>query len=332
MRLQNGASKYVFAESYTTVDDILRALFKQLGISKDKLMYFTLKETIEKRTQVEERQLSEYYLIGDVFSGWEILQRAAGDSLISSRLYLSLKYYPIEKQAITDILDFILYSFIYDIYHNKVALERVNVQKLWSLCLQIEYGDFEDKPGFITAKLKGYYHPYFKKYFSDETFITGLEEIYKTQKGKDRVSAIRELLNISENGQHELNHYFRVKFRNSNNPNYREMQENLLLGVNNNTIVLYEEISREKIIDIKLEDIMNWGINNDIIVICYGDKHEVTKLYFESSNPYEIADLLFTYANLKIGEDPAPIGVRYEELDQFLANSKARKANVFMFK
>ena len=332
IRLQNGVSKHVFVESYSNVDDILRILFKQMDMPKDKLMYFVLRETIEKKAQVEERQLSEFHLIGDVLSSWEILQRAAGESVIVCRLYLSLRFFPVTRQIFDGLIDFVFYSFVYDIYYNKIALERVSVQRLWSLCLQTEYGDFEDKPGFIRSKLKGYYHPYFNKYFNDDGFITRLEELYKTQKGKSRTAALRELLNVDEEGRHELNHYFRIKFRNSNNPTYREMQENLIMGVNNNNVILYEEISREKIIDIKLEDIMNWGINNDIIVICYGDKHEVTKLYFESANPYEIADLLFAYGSLKVGEDVAPIGERYEELDQFLVNSKSRRANVFVFK
>lgn len=332
IRLQNGESKHVFAESYNTLDDILRALFKQLDLGKDKLLYFYIRETIEKKSQVEERFISEYHLIGDVFSSWDIIQRANGESFISSKLYLALKYYPIQKEAIEDLLDFILYSFIYDVYFNKIALERVAAAQIWSLCFQIEYGDFEEKPGFIKSKLKGFHHPFFYKYFNDETFISRIEELYKEHKGKDRIKAIKELLCIGENWEHELNHYFKIKFRNSNNPTYREMQENLILGVNQSSLILYEETSREKIIDIKLEDIMNWGINNDIIVVCYGDKHEVTKLYFESTNPYEIADLLYAYANMKVGEDIVPIGQRYQELDQFLVDGKIRRANIFFFK
>lgn len=314
------------------MDDILKSFFKQLGLSKDKLPYFGLRETIEKKTQVEERQFSEYHLIGDVFSGWEILQRAAGDSLLSSKLYLCFKYFPIKKEIVAELIDFLLYSFVYDTYFNKIALERVSVSKIWALCFQIEYGDFEEKPGFIKTKLKNYYHPYFHKYFNDEGFVARLEELYKEQKGKSRSVAIKELLNLDDGELHDLNQYFTVKFRNSNNPTFREMQENVIIGINSSNFILYEEVSREKIIDIKLEDIMNWGINDDIIVICYGDKHEVTKLYFESSNPYEIADLLFAYANMKVGDDTVPIGQKYAELDQFLCNSKARRSNVFLFR
>ncbi len=61
---------------------------------------------------------------------------------------------------------------------------------------------------------------------------------------------------------------------------FRDMQKDIILGFSQETIALFEESSREKILEAKLDEIMNWGVNKDIFVMCYGDKYEVTKIYF----------------------------------------------------
>ncbi len=77
-----------------------------------------------------------------------------------------------------------------------------------------------------------------------------------------------------------LQHYFKVIFRNSNNTNFRDIQKDIILSINHRSLLLLEYSSREKIIEINLEEIMNWGINKEIFVLCYGDAYEVTKIYF----------------------------------------------------
>lgn len=78
------------------------------------------------------------------------------------------------------------------------------------------------------------------------------------------------------------------------------MQSNIILGISKNFVCLQEESSRENILKIGFEEIMNWGINQDIIVICYGDRFEMIKIYFQCFNPYEIAEILFNYAQEKV--------------------------------
>ena len=76
---------------------------------------------------------------------------------------------------------------------------------------------------------------------------------------------------------------------------------------------------------------MNWGLNKDIFVVCYGDRFEMTKVYFQCYNPYEISELLFNYANQKVDQTGNMLD-RYEKLDEFVINPKTRKVNVFNFK
>ena len=99
-------------------------------------------------------------------------------------------------------------------------------------------------------------------------------------KGKNREEALDEFLDYISDGSKEFFHYFKVLFRNSNNPNFREMQSNIILGIGKNSICLQEESSRETILKVNLEEVMNWGINNDIFVLSYGDRFEMTKIYF----------------------------------------------------
>lgn len=109
------------------------------------------------------------------------------------------------------------------------------------------------------------------------------------------------------------------------------MQSNLILAINQNFICLQEESSRENIMKISFEEVMNWGINNDIIVISYGDRFELIKIYFQSHSPYEIANLLYNYACIKSFKE-GNILQDNREIEEFIVNPKIRKVNTFSFK
>ena len=65
-------------------------------------------------------------------------------------------------------------------------------------------------------------------------------------------------------------------------------------------MLILEESSREEIMSIDFDKIMNWGINDSIFVVCTGDKYEVTKLYFQSYCPIEIAEIMYCYASQRV--------------------------------
>lgn len=332
INLQNGRNFELFVESYYSVSDILKIILKKLGINKSYWVYFGLRENVEKHRQLEERPLNDNILIGDVISNFELVMKLGGSSIRSCRVYLVLKVLPTEKQAIESLKNFLLYGFVYNMFYDKECLDRIDIIKKWGTLFQLEYGDFSEKPGFIKTKLRSYYHSFFLKYYSDESFITSVEDNYKTRTGMDRDTCIKDILGLGEDNQHDLYNYFRVKFRNSNNQNFREMHENMIIAISNNYFSILEEVSKEKVMDIELEEVMSWGINEGLFVLCYGDKFETIKLYFECFNPYEIADLLFAYANLKNGREPGSLVQKHEQLDKFMTNEKVRKVNLFSFK
>lgn len=88
-------------------------------------------------------------MIGDILSSWEILANVASDSLLSTRLYLQITYFPVDD---TDFMFFereMFYEILFCLYYGKMFVERYNMIKVWSLAMQIEFGDYEEKPGFI---------------------------------------------------------------------------------------------------------------------------------------------------------------------------------------
>ena len=95
--------------------------------------------------------------------------------------------------------------------------------KLWGLTYQIEFGNFEEKPGFIERQLVLYFHEFFSKYYKNEKFINDITDYYKTIKGKSNEESMKQFFEIAGDGKGELNHFYKVIFRNSNNPNYKDM-------------------------------------------------------------------------------------------------------------
>ena len=130
-------------------------------------------------------------------------------------------------------------------------------------------------------------------------------------------------------GGHLNGQVFKVMFRNSNNPNFRDMQENIIMTINSQCVTLAEESSRENILEIGLEEVANWGVNDDVLVISYGDKYEITKMYFLSHAPTSIAEALFNYTNQNNGDDTADLFEKNNDITRFLQNSITRKTNTF---
>ena len=330
---KNGISEYLYMEPYVTIGEFKKIVLEHFEIDKNYWNFFGILESVERTKSENEKLLADDILIGDVLSSWDIIKRISGENLKKTRIYLHMTHFPIEPSKISYLLDFILYEYMYNIYYSKTNLERFELLNLWALSFQLEFSDFEEKPGFIKAKMKNYFHPFFLKYYNDERFIEQLVENYKNLKSQTREECTKKFLSIDPKTQkHSLCHYFRVNFRNSNNANFRDMQQNIVLGVNDESITLYEEVSRENIMKVKLEEIMNWGVNKDILVICYGDQYEVTKLYFQCYNPFEIAEILFNYSNQRAEGKVYDILGKYKELEEFVVNPKVRKMNVFTFR
>lgn len=327
--LQNGQNFYTYNESYTPCSELLANCLKYLKVPQDKHHYFCLYEGVSKTSKYEERQLPEPLLVGDLLSSWEIMKKHYQDLISYTRVYVGLKYFPLEPEP---LLFPMVCSKLFDIYYSKIYLEKYESVKIWGLAFQLYFGDYTERPGFLRDKARLFYHKNFQKFYNDESFIKDLKENYEALSGRSKESCAMEILQIDEMGGHLNSQVFKVMFRNSNNPNFRDMQEHVIMTINSQCIALAEESSRENILEIGLEEVANWGVNNDILVISYGDKYEITKMYFLSHAPTDIAEALFNYTNQNKQSSPGNFYDENPEISKFLQNSKTRKTNTFTLK
>ena len=329
--LQNGNSFILHIESYYTVEEITKIAVRFLGIDRSLWSYFGLYDAITKSRHFDERLLNDCLMIGDVLSQWELITKSTQEPIRSCKLYLGLKFFPFNDDAIQSLLPFIYYSKVYDIYFHKSNFDRFEVIKIWALCLQTDLGNYEDKPGVVN-RIRNYFHPFYLKYYNDDTFTTAVLDAYKDLSGSDRNDCMQKFIGIGSDEFIFPSHFFIARFRNSNNPAFKDLQENLLLSVSRLKITVCEEVSRENILDIKLDEIMNWGMNQDILCICYGDKYEMIKLYFQVYDPFIVAEMLFNYGNLSTTGELFDYLAKNDHLEKFVVNVKNRKSNIFAFK
>lgn len=83
-----------------------------------------------------------------------------------------------------------------------------------------------------------YFNDFYNKYYKNEKFINDITEYYKSLSGKTKEDSLQQFFEIAGDGKGELNHFYKVIFRNSNNPNFRDMQPNVVLGINKNSILV----------------------------------------------------------------------------------------------
>lgn len=329
--LQNGNCFQIYVESYNTAQDILKHTLNILGIPRKFWPHFQLVDVIVKTKALDERILSENLMIGDVLSGWEILSKSAQEGIKSCRIFLSLKFFPEDSETSDYLLQFIYFSKLYDVYFNKCGIEKSELTKLIGFAMQNDFGNYEDKPG-VKNKVKNYFHPYFGKYYNDDAFFSSALNSYKSCVNFPKDDCQKRISGIDSTDFEYPSSLFMVRFRNSNNPVFKDLQESLALKITKDALIICEEVSKEKITEIKIEEIMNWGISEDIFLVCYGDKYDVVKIYFQVYNPLDLGEILFHYANqLKSGEVFDYIS-KNEHLEKFVINHKNRRSNVFWFK
>lgn len=329
--LQNGNSFRLNVEAYYTVQDVLMRALNSIGVARRLWPYFHLVDVIVKSKTLDERPLNEHIMIGDVQAGWEVIGKSSPEPVKSARLFLALKFFPEEPELVDQLLPFIYLSKMYDVYFHKCSLDRSELVKLYGLAMQHDFGNYEDKPG-VRNKVRNYFHPSLGKYYADDSFVSSVITAYKESQNQLREACEKRLCGLDSFEFEFPSHYFAVRFRNANNPIYKDMQDNLIIKVSKGAMAICEEISKEKIVEIKLEEIMNWGINDDILVVCYGDKFDVIKLYFQMYNPLDLAEILYNYGNQMKSGEVFDYVAKNQHLEKFVTNPKVRRSNLFPFK
>lgn len=324
--LQNGEPFVIYKESYTPAEEMLDSCMDFLKIPSESRQYFCLFESVVRSGAYEEKVLPRPLLLGDILSCWEMLKNQYQDLIQSTRVYVGFKYFPLQPGLLTNAM---VCSKLFNMHFRKIAHERNEASRLWALALQMYNGDYSERPGFIRDKLSLLHHSNFKKLYSDESFKESLKNEYQQLSGRNADYCAREILEMDEHEEHTSGRVFKIRFRNSNNPNFRDLHEEIIMIINNRKVEMYEEIARESILEIDITEISNWGLNKDVFVMSYGDKYETTKLYFLSHSPMELAEVLHCYTSTP------PVPDFFEtnpEFKHFQKNSKTRKVNSFMLK
>lgn len=324
--LQNGDSVLLSLENYSLVEEARMAVLKMLNVPPSLWDHFHLLESVTKAKSLEERALQLGLMLGEVEASWELIPPG---ELKAARIYLAMKYYPFETDS---LLKYIYFSKAYDLGMGKISLDKEEVAKLFALSLQIDFGNYVERPGFIKVKLRNYHHSFFNKFYGDEDFLEQVAAAYRANENKSANECMQIYLNGDKVKLISYGQLFNIRFKSSNNPNIKELQENLLLGVNTESISIIEEFSREKILELKFEEVMSWGLNLNVFVLCYGDKAEVTKLYFDCFCPYELVDCLLSYGR-QISKDDSPLPAELEDqVFKYSTNMGVRKPNTFLFR
>lgn len=321
--LQNGFAHQMFVENYSTIEEVRQNVLKATGLPPAVWPHFGILESISRPKQLEERMLKDSMMVTDVESSWELVGKG---EMKTSRLYLALKFNPKDTNS---LLQLVYFSKVYDLYFGKVQVEFADVHRYFALSFQVDYGDYSDKPGFVKMKIKNYHHPYFAKYYSDESFIQSVISRYRELKGKGRDEAMVEYLTKESTNLLEIGQLFTARFKNSNSSEYKELQQNLILGINSERLTFYEEVSREKVFELRIEDISSWGLNQDVFVLCFNDRIEITKFYFETSTAHEIGECFELYTKLKVEDSYNDTAL--EKLENLSTVARARRANIFVF-
>lgn len=101
-----------------------------------------------------------------------------------------MKFYPVLEEDFKAFHKEIFFEQLFNLYYGKFFVERYNILKLWGLAFQIEFGDFEEKPGFIERQLILYFNDFYNKYYKNEKFINDITEYYQGLSGKSQEEAL----------------------------------------------------------------------------------------------------------------------------------------------
>ena len=128
--LQNGGYFTVPVESYFSTQEILRAALNALDVGRKFWPYFHLVDIIIRNQSIDERPLADPIMIGDVLAGWELMHKNSETAIRSSRLFLTLKYFPDKPEVVDHLLPFIYFAKIFECISRNVRWTNQNLANL----------------------------------------------------------------------------------------------------------------------------------------------------------------------------------------------------------
>lgn len=199
--LQGGHS-LLFIESYNTVLETKKNLFKKLFLNQE-IENFGLYEVIiiEGQEITKERFLSDETKIMDVLINWERTRKQYNQ--VDIKLYLRIRVFFKFNVYDYDTLEMLFRHFLFELLRGRLPVEETLALKLGALSLAVEHGDFSnEKARFLKVSVEKLIPKNLLKLNNPQVWIDKILMYYLKIKSYDSVYAKLAFLDFLK--EHDL--------------------------------------------------------------------------------------------------------------------------------
>ena len=270
-------------------------------------MNYCLYEICTKSNGTEERFLDDGDRVCDIISVWKSEMDKDMKQKIDSffRFYLRILIFMPFDNNDTDTLERLYYQNAYDVIAGRYPLDEDKTITLASLELFVEYVDDNIRAKkSLEENLEKYVPKKMMEILEKNEWIQKIYDKYSQYTGKvTRVDAQQNYLEELSNLETYQTAQFEAKFNEKKSSVTEEkIPKRCIIGIKPDGIsILTENLTLIAFYD--YENIINWGISNNQLIICIEDGNSLAKrICFITSQTRVIQTVIEIYCNLKVGE------------------------------
>ena len=303
----DGTRINIEVESYTSIKEVKERVLKDLGLDLQNSMNYCLYEICTKSNGTEERFLDDGDRVCDIISVWKSEMDKDMKQKIDSffRFYLRILIFMPFDNNDTDTLERLYYQNAYDVIAGRYPLNEDKTITLASLELFVEYVDDNIRAKkSLEENLEKYVPKKMMEILEKNEWIQKIYDKYSQYTGKvTRVDAQQNYLEELSNLETYQTAQFEAKFNEKKSSVTEEkIPKRCIIGIKPDGIsILTENLTLIAFYD--YENIINWGISNNQLIICIEDGNSLAKrICFITSQTRVIQTVIEIYCNLKVGE------------------------------
>ena len=303
----DGTRINIEVESYTSIKEVKERVLKDLGLDLQNSMNYCLYEICTKSNGTEERFLDDGDRVCDIISVWKSEMDKDMKQKIDSffRFYLRILIFMPFDNNDTDTLERLYYQNAYDVIAGRYPLDEDKTITLASLELFVEYVDDNIRAKkSLEENLEKYVPKKMMEILEKNEWIQKIYDKYSQYTGKvTRVDAQQNYLEELSNLETYQTAQFEAKFNEKKSSVTEEkIPKRCIIGIKPDGIsILTENLTLIAFYD--YENIINWGISNNQLIICIEDGNSLAKrICFITSQTRVIQTVIEIYCNLKVGE------------------------------
>ena len=303
----DGTRINIEVESYTSIKEVKERVLKDLGLDLQNSMNYCLYEICTKINGTEERFLDDGDRVCDIIAVWKSEMDKDMKQKIHSffRFYLRiLVFMPFDNND-TDTLERLYYQNAYDVIAGRYPLDEDKTITLASLQLFVEYVDDNIRAKkSLEENLEKYVPKKMMEIFEKNEWIQKIYDKYSQYTGKvTRVDAQQNYLEeLSTLETYQTAQFEAIFNEKKSSVNEEKIPKRCIIGIKPDGIsILTETLTLIAFYD--YENIINWGISNNQLIICIEDGNSLAKrVCFITSQTKVIQTVIEIYCNLKVGE------------------------------